>query len=152
MFFRHHVDKLIYPVIVLVIVVLICYRPTYHLRAEMPDAFFSQGGNGQASSREQKIAWAYWESAQMDVQWKYTRGRPLPPEPAREFHVNAEALGPAASDPGTRQLYWHRLQEVWFEPDTWTSDYEWDWGWASDPLASAGSWLRRQADRFFTIR
>ncbi|SRR6266496_1430750 len=154
MFYRRAIDKLFIVIIGLVILVVISYHPKYHLRNDMPPGFFkpTTASEDTKHSLEQRVAWAYWESAVMDVQWKYTRGRPLPPEPAREFHVNAEALGPAASDPGTRQLYWHRLQEVWFQPDTWTSSYEWDWGWASDPLASAGSWLRYQADRLFTIR
>src|SRR5438874_11506794 len=151
MFFRHHVDKLIYPVIVLVIVVLICYRPTYHLRAEMPDAFFSQGGNGQASSREQKIAWAYWESAQMDVQWKYPHGRPLPVDPPPEFRIDALALGPAASDPVVRLFYWHRLRDAWYSPEIWKTDYEWNFGWTSDPLGSAGQWLKEVISKLFSI-
>ena len=41
MFFRHSTDKLIYPLIVLVILVAISYRPAYRLRPDMPQGFFA---------------------------------------------------------------------------------------------------------------
>src|SRR6266446_3082935 len=153
MFYRSHLDKLIYPVIAVVLLVLFSYRPKYHLRADMPTAFFSAADAppNQKHSLEQRIASAYWESAQMDVQWKYPYSHPLPPEPPPEFKVDAPALGSAASDPATRALYWHRLQQVWYSPEAWKKDYEWDWNWASDPLANAGAWLRDRADKLFTV-
>ncbi len=153
MFFRHGLDKLIYPVIGIALLVFVSYRPKYHLRAEMP-ADFSSADSSDTKQRtlEQRIAWAYWESAQMDIQWKYPHGHPLPADPPPEFRINAQALGPAASDSSTRQRYWHRLQQVWYAPDSWTRDYGWDWGWASDPLASTGQWLREETDRLFSVR
>ena len=152
MFFRNNLDKLVYPVIALVVVLIVSYQPKYHLRAEMPSAFFSEANSspGQQRGLEQKIAWAYWESAQMDIQWKYPYRHPLPQDPPPEFRIEAQALGPVASDPATRTLYWHRLQQVWYLPEAWDRDYEWDWGWASDPLASVGHWLRDKADKMFT--
>jgi len=154
MFFRHSADKMIYPLIVLGALLFISYQPKYRLSAEMPADFFSTANSAgaQKHSLEQKIAWAYWESAQMDIQWKYPRGHPLPTDPPPEFHVTAQALGPVASDSATRQLYWHRLQLVWNLPGTWNKEYEWDWGWASDPTTNAAQWLRDRADRIFTVR
>src|SRR6266536_1558102 len=69
MFFRHSADKLIYPLIVLGALLFISYRPEYRLSAEMPADFFSPtiSAGAQKHSLEQKIAWAYWESAQMDI-------------------------------------------------------------------------------------
>jgi len=153
MFFRHGWDKLIYPIAVLLLFVLISYRPTYHLRSEMPSAFFSPD-SVSASQRDldRRIAWAYWESAVMDVQWKYPHGHPLPTDPPVEFHINAQALGPTASDPATRQFYWRRLVQIWYAPETWKQDYGWDWGWASDPLGSTGQWLKEQTNRLFSVR
>ena len=153
MFFRSHLDKLVYPVIAVVLLVIISYRPTYHLRAEMPPGFFSAAKStaGKQGGLEQRIAWAYWESAQMDVQWKYPYRHPLPPEPPPEFRIDAQALGPAASDPASRALYWHRLQDVWYLPEAWEKEYEWNWGWASDPLTDAGQWLRDRADNLFSV-
>ena len=150
MFFRRGWDKLVYPVAALLLLILISYRPKYHLREDMPPAFFS-AGSASASQRdlEKRIAWAYWESAVMDVQWKYPHGRPLPPDPPLEFRINAQALGPTASDPATRQFYWRRLVQIWYSPDTWTRDYGWDWSWTSDPLGSTGQWLKEQTDRLF---
>src|SRR5437762_4997361 len=113
MFYRHSADKLIFPVIGLILVMTVSYRPTHHLRTEMPAAFFSAASDLKRTEKvatEKKIAWAYWESAQMDVQWKYGYRHSLPVDPPREFRVDARALGPDASDPTVRLLYWHRLQ------------------------------------------
>jgi hypothetical protein len=153
MFFRHSYDKLIYPLVALVVLAAFSYRPKYHLRGDMPPEFFSSTttkGTSAKRSLDQKIAWAYWESAQMDIQWKYPHGQLLPPDPPPEFRVDAEALGPTAADPATRQLYWRRLQQVWYVPETWQKQYEWDFGWAKDPLSSAGEWLKDKAGRILS--
>jgi|SRR5437867_891115 len=152
MFFRHSFDKLIFLPIALVLVIVLCYRPKYHLRSEMPPGFFSAGTAESApkNSMEEKVAWAYWESAQMDVQWKYPHDHPLPTDPPPEFRISAQALGPEALDPATRFRYWRRLQGVWYLPETWQKDYEWDWGWASDPLTSGGQWIRDRVGHLFS--
>src|SRR5215470_13974243 len=144
MFFRHALDKVIIAVVVLIVLVVISYHPQYRLRSEMPPGFFKPTIVSETGKRsiEERIAWGYWESALMDVQWRYSRVQPLPLEPPAEFHLNAAALGPVASDPTTRLMYWKRLQQVWLEPSTWTQHYEWNWNWAGDPLAAAGSWIR----------
>ena len=126
------------------------YRPKYHLRGEMPSEFFPATAAAKSSAQrslDQEIAWAYWESAQMDIQWKYPHGQTLPVDPPPEFRVDAKALGPSASDPATRQLYWRRLQKVWYTPETWQKQYQWDMNWASDPLTSAGEWLRDETGK-----
>ena len=143
MFFRHSYDKLIYPILGLVLLVLISYRPAYHLRPDMPQGFFAADAPcGPKRPVEQKIACAYWDSAQMNIQFKYPHTHPLPQDVPPEFIVNAPALGTAVSSPATRELYWHRLQQIWYLPDTWKETYEWNWTWLSDPLDSAGQWLR----------
>ena len=150
MFFRHSFDKLIYPVVALALLAAVSYRPKYHLRPDMPPEFFRPAASSSTKGKpslDQKIAWAYWESALMNIQWKYPHGKTLPPDPPYEFRIDAQALGPLAADPTTRQVYWHRLQDVWYTPETWQKQYEWDWNWASDPLMSAGQWLREEADR-----
>ena len=153
MFFRHALDKMIIGVIVVIILVVISYRPEYRLRNDMPPAFFKAAATEAAKpSLDERIAWGYWESAVMDVQWRYSRVQPLPAEPPAEFHLNAQALGPTASDPATRLMYWKRLQQVWLEPSTWAQRYEWNWTWAHDPLDTAGSWIRHEADKWLTIR
>ena len=143
MFFRHSADKLIYPIIAVVILMLISYHPVYRLRSDMPQGFYAAKERcGPKRPVEQKIACAYWDSAQMNIQWTYTHGRPLPIDVPSEFAIDVPALGPSASSESTRQLYWRRLQEIWYVPDTWSKTYEWSWSWASDPLDSAGQWLR----------
>src|SRR5262249_44499378 len=144
MFFRHHTDKLIYPIILLVIVILLSYRPKYRLRSDMPSAFFA--GSVQKNDIQRRIAGAYWENAQTDIQWKYPYGQTLPVEPPEEFRIDARPLGPVAADAATRALYWHRLQQVWSSPEAWTQNSEWDWNWTTDPFTSVSEWLRDHAD------
>lgn len=156
MFYRHSVDKLIYPALVFVILLAVSYHPKYRLRSEMPRAFFSdnadKGDKDRTTSFEKRTAWAYWKSAQMNIQWQYPHGSILPADPPSEFRVEANALGSDASDPVLRAFYWHRLQQVWPLPDAWKEQYQFSFDWASDPIASASQWLRDRADRWFTIR
>jgi hypothetical protein len=155
-FYRHSFDKLVYPMLGFVVLLAICYRPKYRLQNEMPKAFFSDASDnrikGQKPSLEKRIAWAYWESAQMNIQWKYPHGSTLPVDPPAGFRIEASALGPGASDPVVRALYWRRLQQVWRLPEAWKQQYEFSFSWASDPIASASQWLKDRADRWFTIR
>ncbi|MBV9183373.1 MAG: hypothetical protein JO356_18890 [Acidobacteria bacterium] len=151
MFFPHTFDKLIYPAVVLGLLIAVSYHPRYHLRRDMPPGFYEPSPTITAAQKrlEERVAWAYWESALMDVQWKYPHGHPLPYDPPPEFQVNALALEPVASDPVTRQVYWRRLQHVWYDPDTWAEDYDWDWEWANQPVISTTEWFRDKVGRMF---
>jgi hypothetical protein len=146
MFMRHHTDKLIYPIILLVLVIFISYRPKYRLRPDMPAAFFPVTAAIDKNGIQNRIARGYWESARMDIQWKYAYGHALPADAPPEFRFDAKALGPTACDDATRALYWHRLQQVWSSPEAWKQNYEWDWSWTSDPFTSASEWLHNHAD------
>lgn len=141
MFLRRNTDKLILPMLAVIALVALSYRPKYHLRSDMPQAFYPQDSRGSQASLNEKIAWAYWENAQMDIQWKYGHGRPLPADPPAEFQISAKALGPTAADPATRLLYWRRLQQVWILPETWDKKYELDWRWMQDPFSGIGQWF-----------
>jgi hypothetical protein len=147
MFFRHHSDKLLIPVVLGLLFVMSSYRAKYHLRADMPSGFFATKSPG---SPEKKVAQAYWNAAQTEIQWKYVHGHPLPFDPPPEFQIDARIGGAAASDPAVRLLYWRRLQQAWALPETWTKDYAWDFGWVSDPIAAGGNWLKEEADRIFS--
>ncbi|HZP16900.1 MAG TPA: hypothetical protein VFB00_02975 [Terriglobales bacterium] len=154
MFFRHSTDKFIYPLIALGLLLFVSYQPKYRLRTDMPAGFYPvpRAASVQKRSMDERIAWAYWESAQMDVQWRYPYGHPLPMEPPPQFHVDAQALGPGAANLATRKLYWTRLQQVWNLPTSWEKDYEWDWSWASDPMSSGGQWLRDKVRSLFRFQ
>ena len=152
MFFRHHTDKLLIPVGLVIVLFVTSYRAKYHLRSEMPAAFFEQDQESRKPSLDQKIAWAYWESALMNVQWIYPYSHPLPVDPPAEFRVDAKALGPMASDPSTRLLYWRHLQRVWYLPESWEKHYGWDFNWLGDPMTAGADWLRNTADRLFRMR
>ena len=153
MFFRHSADKLIYPLIAAILIVFVSYRPRYRLRPEMPRAFFSEASSSEGQPfLEQRIAGAYWESAQMDIQWQWPHGHTLPVAPPVEFRITAQGLGPAASDQALRQRYWNRLRQVWNSPDVWRLEYEWNWSWASNPVTSAGEWIRDGIARIFSFQ
>lgn len=152
MFFRHSTDKLLYPLLFGVVLVLLTYRPAYRLRNDMPHDFYAASEPcGPKRPLEQKIACAYWDSAQMNIQWKYPHGHALPDDAPNEFSINAPALGPQASSPVIREMYWHHLQHVWNLPETWKQQYEWNWAWASDPVTSIGEWLRKTVNKWFTL-
>jgi len=152
MFFRHSTDKVLYPLIAAILLLVISYRPKYRLVSNMPADFFSDADfrPGQ-QSLGRKIAWAYWECAQMDLQWKYTYGHMLPMSPPPEFHIDAKVLGATASDPAIRQLYWRRLQQAWNSPASWHKAYELDSSWAHDPISTGGQWLRDKMAALFSL-
>jgi hypothetical protein len=143
MFFNRQTAALFFPVILLFVLLLrfalLGGTPgggRYHLRTEMPAAFFQVDTNSKRLSLDERIAWAYWEAAVMEVQWKYGYYHPLPPDPPAEFQIDATALGPDAADPATRMLYWHRLQRIWYLSETWQRDSEWEFGWLGNHRAS----------------
>lgn len=150
MFFRHSTDKLIYPLLILLALLFVSYRPRYHLRKQMPVSFYSEQSGGQ-KPLEQRVAWAYWESAQMDVQFQYPHGHPLPAAPPAQFHVDAHVFGATAAGPEARKVYWQRLQQIWDTPEAWERGYEWDWGWVRDPIDSGAQWLRDAAHKMFSF-
>ena len=151
MFFRHHSDKVMLPIIFVIALFVSSYRGKYHLKAQMPAAFLGQDLPSKKASLEEKIAEAYWKSAQMNIQWRYPYSSPLPPDPPPVFQINAPDLGPAASNPATRSLYWQHLQRVWYSPEIWEKHYGWDFSWISDPLASGGTWLKNITDKAFGV-
>jgi hypothetical protein len=143
MFFNRQTAALFFPIILLFVLLLRFAllggshdEGRYHLRTEMPAAFFQVDTNSKRPSLDERIAWAYWETAVMEVQWKYGYYHPLPPDPPAEFRIDATALGPDAADPATRMLYWHRLQRIWYLSETWQRDSGWEFGWLGDWRAS----------------
>jgi hypothetical protein len=151
MFFPRNRDKIIFPVVLVIALFGSSYRGKYHLRSEMPAAFFGEDLPSKNASFEEKIANAYWKSAQMNIQWRYPYSSPLPPDPPAVFQIDAPDLEPAASDPAIRLLYWQHLPRVWYSPEIWHKDYGWDFSWISDPLASGGTWLKDIAGKLFGL-
>jgi hypothetical protein len=151
MFFPRNRDKIIFPVVLVIALFGSSYRGKYHLRSEMPAAFFGEDLPSKNASFEEKIANAYWKSTQMNIQWRYPYSSPLPPDPPAVFQIDAPDLEPAASDPAIRLLYWQHLQRVWYSPEIWHKDYGWDFSWISDPLASGGTWLKDIAGKLFGL-
>jgi hypothetical protein len=150
-FYRRRIDKLLIPIMLLVVLIASSYRAKYHLRNEMPGGFFQEETKSKTPALDKKIASAYWERALMEVQWKYGYSHSLPPNPPEEFQINAAALGEVAADPATRMLYWHRLQQIWYSPETWKKEYGWDLTWFRDPLTSGAEWIKGEASRLFSV-
>lgn len=146
MFYRRHVDKLLIPIILGLLFIVASYQGKYHLRSEMPAAFFAENSRSSSSARDKQIAGAYWKVARAEIQWRYGYGQVLPTDPPPQFQIDDRSLGVTA-DPSARLLYWRRLQEIWYLPEAWTKDYGWDFTWVADPLTSAASWLKEQTER-----
>jgi hypothetical protein len=140
MFFHRQTDVLFIPIILLFLLFVFVggshREGRYHLRTEMPAAFFQVDTNAKRPSIEERIAWAYWETAVMEIQWKYGYYHPLPSDPPAEFQIDARALGPEAADPATRMLYWHRLQRIWYLSETWQRDSGSEFSWLGDRRTS----------------
>ncbi|MBV9623181.1 MAG: hypothetical protein JOZ14_04295 [Acidobacteria bacterium] len=155
MFSRHRADKLIFSLIAVGLISAVSYRPKYRLRAEMPVEFFSEAGVSKAAragvSVNETVAKAYWESAETEIQWKFPHGRVLPLRPPPEFRVQLQALGRPALEEAVRQQYWSRLRLVWNSPDTWKTEYGWNWTWIGDPLTSTSEWIRDTSERIFSL-
>jgi len=151
MFFRRSSDKIFIPIIIVIVLLASSYRGKYHLKSEMPAVFFGEDLPSKKSALDEKIAQAYWKSAQMNIQWRYPYSSSLPPDPPAVFQADAHALGPAASDAATRLLYWHALQRVWYSPEIWQKDYEWDFSWISDPITAGGDWIKNTCDNLFRV-
>lgn len=149
MFIRHNTDKIVICIVVLIFLVAVGYQPAYRLNSKMPSGFFPDDNHSARSSVDSKIAWAYWETAQMDIQWKWGYAHSLPADPPEEFRIDAPALGPAGSDPAVRLMYWRRLQQVWPLADTWKKEYGWRLDWLSHPLAAIVGWIKNTAERTF---
>jgi hypothetical protein len=167
MFRRHRSDKLLYPLLIAFILIIISYRTSYRLRPEMPAVFYSESAPYSSQPRidlkrsktpnlpnrelQREIAMAYWRVAQTNVQYKFSYGHPLPGDIPAEFSIAPGALGPNASDPAIRLFYWRRLQEVWFLPEIWNKNHEWDWSWVGDPISSGAQWIKDFVDRWFAM-
>jgi hypothetical protein len=144
LFYRHYSDKLVYPILGFIVLLIASYRPVYHLRAKMPQEFYapSIAGASTPSENERRIAQAYWQSAQLNVQWKHAQGQPLPVDVPGEFRIDPRAFGPASSDQAVRAFYWRRLQSVYTSPAAWQKEYQWNFGWINDTFSSIADWIR----------
>ena len=144
MFYRHKSDKLIYPILGFILLLIVSYRPVYHLRPKMPPEFYTPSidGTPKISENERGIAQAYWQSAQVNVQWKYAQGQPLPLNVPAEFQIDPRPFGTHATDPAIRIFYWRRLQRVYTTPAAWQKDYQLNFGWLRDTFSSIADWMR----------
>jgi hypothetical protein len=144
MFIKRKFDKIVVVLVLAGIFIYASFRPSFHLRTDMPAGFMSSptAGTGHGQNHEAEVANAYWKCAVTQVQWKYGYGYQLPETPPAEFAVASTKLSSAAIA-DTRDRYWRNLRELWYDPNTWVTEYKWDFRWAGNPLHSAGDWLRQ---------
>jgi hypothetical protein len=144
MFIKRKFDKILAALVLAGIFLYASIRPSFHLRADMPASFMSPSTAVPRHDldQEEKIANAYWKCAVTQIQRKYGYGYQLPEAPPAEFAVVSKELSSAAM-PDVRNKYWRNLRELWYDPNTWVTEYKWDLGWTNNPLHSAGDWLQQ---------
>ncbi len=153
MFVKQWYDKIVIAAVVTLLFVYASYRPKFHMRGDMPPEFFAGTISGPAQKRaaEEKIARAYWECGVIQMQWKYGYASRLPEDPPPEFTVSTQEFGAAAADPALRARYWGKLREVWYRPDTWRREYEWDFHWMTSWIRPSAAWLQEKLGKFVEI-
>jgi hypothetical protein len=145
LFIKRSFDKLLVVLAVAVVFCLLSYRPRSHISAQMPPEFLDASTVASTRQRvaEERLAKAYWDCVVNNIQWKYSYGSRLPQDPPPEF-ILTRADFVAGSEPSTRARYWRKLQQLWYMPNTWKKQYEWDTTWTiswMDQVKSVGSWL-----------
>ena len=131
--------------IVLIAVALAGYASIgseYRLRSEMPAEFFEASRAPSAKrAGDEKVARAYWNCAETQVQWRYGYAHRLPEDAPAEFVVTVDQAGNAANDKALRERYWQKLRDVWGISTVWHKEYEWNPDTLRNSLQSAGQWL-----------
>jgi len=146
LFKRQKLDWLLVSVLAIGLFTYASYQPRFRLRPDMPTEFMDAPSAGvpQTQDTEEKIARAYWKCLVHDIQWKYGYGYSLPSDPPGDFTLASEGTGVVPEDAAARVRYWRMAQHVWYLPDAWQKDYEWDFHSTSNLTQSGGDWLRRQ--------
>ncbi len=142
MFIRRRLDRLVIPLIALLTIAYFSYHPRFQLTTQMPREFLDTSISGSAARRatEEKIARAYWACAVDNIQWQYSYGYHLPPDPPPVFTVTNQEVG-ADPDGAARTRYWRKLQQVWSLPGAWHKTYVWDFRWTISWVKSTVDWL-----------
>jgi hypothetical protein len=143
MFVKRKLDKIVVILVLAAIFLYASIRPTFHVRGDMPAAFADRSSLTQPADAKQqdKIAKAYWSCVVTQIQWKYGYGYHLPDTAPPEFAVAALELRMGA-EADTRERYWRNLRDIWYDPNTWVTEYQWDFGWANNPARSTENWLQ----------
>ena len=112
-------------------------RPTARLADKPPAEFTNPRAEWDASRKavERELALAYWQRAEIDVQWHHSYGSELPEQPPEGFKIDTRQFrGNPAALAESRVRYWRRLRKVWSRPETWETSYEWNTEWVTKIL------------------
>ena len=144
-FYNRTIDKLLVLLLPAAWFVYYSWRPVYQLRANMPAQFVDLPAAAPAPQRasEERLAHAYWDLARKAFRPRYTYGFALPDDPPADFELGlttdtapaartkAPVTAPRAAD--SRVRYWHKLQQLWFEPYAWDRKRQWSVAWFTAP-------------------
>jgi hypothetical protein len=149
MFIRRKFDKILVAVIAVGLFLAASIHTGFRVSPAMPRDFVDRANllPGHDGTAEEKIAGAYWNSVVARIQWMYSYQQYLPQNPPPEFTSLSPGLE-GAGDAATRIRYWRKLNQVWYRPDTWTKEYEWDFHWVSNPVVTAANWWQDQVRKF----
>ena len=113
------------------------------LRRNPPLGFVEARANQDATEliEQERIARSYWEMAVEFVQDNYPFGTDLPGTPPSDFRLQDEGYSSA------RILYWDKLRELWKQPETWGTSYEWNTEWVNQAINS----LLRVAENYLHL-
>jgi hypothetical protein len=119
----------------LLLFVVLSINPVRQLRPAPPSEFFDLNPAWSTKQRviEERLAFAYWESAVRYVQSKHAFGANLPESPPIEFKAEESKLrvGSSKTDSDSRSRYWRKLRQVWSLPEAWNKSYTWSTKWLS---------------------
>jgi hypothetical protein len=148
MFIRRKADKILFAVVAAGLFLAASIGSNFRVRTDMPREFVDRLNVPpmRDGAAEEKIARAYWDCVVARIQWKYSYQQNLPQDPPPEFAVSVRELS-GTGDATTRARYWRKLRDVWYQPDIWTKQYDWDFKWINNPVATAGSWWQEQVRR-----
>ena len=109
-------------------------HPVMRLQSEPPPAFMKGAAKVSAThaGNPAPIAQSYWNTAAGYASGNYSYGQPLPARPPKDFTM---AMG---GNYATSALYWHRLRELWNQPEIWVRSYQLDTAWVKPALVSLG--------------
>jgi hypothetical protein len=143
MLYNRNVDRLLIVVVPVALFVFASTRPIERLRGDMPLNFVDSPPSALPKQRaaEERLARKYWFVTLTAVQWRYTYGSRLPDTPPQDFRVYGDSPSAPLPLPDSRLRYWHRLQQVWLFPESWTKSRQWSTQWVSDPVMHVGDWI-----------
>ena len=138
----------------IILVSLFVYRSTrtaQRLQAAPPPSFYDYSKTWTPTERldQRRVADAYWRVAVRRIQVYYSADEPLPSNPPPQFRISESARSLDSDVAASRVYYWHRLREVWHQPDAWTISYGWNTDWVESTASSIPQYIPQWVSNIF---